>query len=232
MPRSKTLQAKRRKDGVIVISKKDKGKSRARRSLPNPIAHSRLVKMRYVENVNIDPAALSTGAYRFRASGIFKPNVEASGHQPYAHDTYASLYDNYIVVGSKITAKFWSTGVTANTACANVGILLKDKNTIETSNTLWMERPNNSFKTLGPVTGPNALQTVTKSFSAKKFFSLKDVKDNVGVYGAAFGADPSDVAYYQLVVSPASTIDISNVYITVVIDYMVLCLKPKDIAES
>lgn len=233
MPRSKTLQARKRKDGVIIISRKSKGKSRVHRPLPNPIAHSRLVRMRYVETVNVDPAIGSVGTYQFRASDVFDPNATGGGHQPYGHDTYQTLYQKYIVVSSKISVKFWSTGVTANTSCANVGILLKDNNNAETNLTLWMERPNTSFKTLGPVTGPNSYQQLSKTFNAKKFFSLKDIKDNVDAYGSDFGDTPPDVAYYQIVVAPAqSTLDISNVYMTVVIDYNVLCLKPIDIAQS
>ena len=61
------------------------------------------VKLRWVENVQLNPALGSMAYYRFRANSIHQPDLtSASTHQPRGHDQWAQVYDHYTVIGSKI----------------------------------------------------------------------------------------------------------------------------------
>lgn len=56
-------------------------------------------KLRYVDNVIVQTVNLSDDAsiHYFACNGIHDPNITGGGHQPYGHDTVASLYNHYRV---------------------------------------------------------------------------------------------------------------------------------------
>lgn len=65
------------------------------------------VKLKYVENITLDPpAAGSAATYTFRCNSLFDPNFTGTGHQPMFYDNYSAIYGQYTVVKSfiKVTA--------------------------------------------------------------------------------------------------------------------------------
>ena len=75
---------------------------------PYPFPKTQVSKLRYVEEVYIDassPTVATNGiAYNtFRANGCHDPNMTGVGHQPRGWDQHKDLYNEYVVLGSKIT---------------------------------------------------------------------------------------------------------------------------------
>lgn len=68
-----------------------------------PIPQRYICKMKYAEDVTSD--ALN-GRYQFNLNSVWDPNRTGVGHQPYAFDTLASLYNRYRVIscGYRITS--------------------------------------------------------------------------------------------------------------------------------
>lgn len=68
-----------------------------------PIPQRYICKMKYAEDVTTDGL---TGMYRFRLNSVFDPNLTGVGHQPYAFDQLATLYNRYRVIscGWRITS--------------------------------------------------------------------------------------------------------------------------------
>lgn len=79
-----------------------------------PIPQRYICKMKYAEDVTSDALF---GLYRFNLNSIWDPNRTGTGHQPYAFDTLASLYNRYRVIscGYRITSP--SSSATRQVGC-------------------------------------------------------------------------------------------------------------------
>ncbi|QGQ63634.1 capsid protein [Chicken circovirus 5] len=75
-----------------------------------PFGNSRIARLTYCDNVTLDPGANVVAGRVFRANGLFDPDVALGGHQPYGFDQLMSIYNRFVVLGSKITV----TAVPAN----------------------------------------------------------------------------------------------------------------------
>ncbi len=233
MPKRKFSSTKRRRN----VRRRRVGRRRLtiRRGprISGPVPNKNLVRLRYVTSVQIDPATGLAGDHVFSANNIHDPDFSGIGHQPYGHDTLQTLYDNYIVVGSKITAEFSMPGTTTSTYDAAVGISLEDDAVTTTLPQLWMEQPKSHWKTIGRADGGKPRAKVVKKFGCKKFFGVKNIGDVQDRYGAQFGTGPAEQAWYHLIVAPINTSDdIQSVNVLVTIEYMVLCTELKDLAQS
>lgn len=60
----------------------------------HPIPQRFITKMKYSEILSTD----GNGQYRMNLNSIFDPNRTGTGHQPYAFDTLATLYNRYRVI--------------------------------------------------------------------------------------------------------------------------------------
>lgn len=193
---------------------------------------SKIVKLRYVDQIEIDPAISVVATHLFRANSIFDPDYTGIGHQPLGHDQWINFYDHYNVIGSKITVNFMTTGTDPTLDALVCGVLLKDSSGSITSPTTIMEQSNSGYKV---VTNANANQgvTVRKGYSAKKFFDLKDVKDNRNLVGASFGANPTEDAYFHVYAAPISVgINPGKVRCTVTIEYICQFTERKTLLAS
>lgn len=164
-------------------------------------SNAQLVRLRYVAHFFLDPAVNTAVAHVFRANSLFDPDFTAAGHQPYGFDTWATMYNHYTVLGSKIKVHF--NADTPGTAEQNVvGIQLKDTNTvdmtdaggiIEQGETAWKFCGNNG-------TGSKSHAYVTKGYSTRKFFQTRDVEDDI--YRASVTGNPSETAFFHVIAAP------------------------------
>jgi len=183
----------------------------------------------------LDAATLA--GYNFSANGLFDPDAQVGGHQPGCFDIFAGIYDHYIVKGSKIKATFWSEDA-ATTYLSIVGIKLDDDTSLSPAST-WndlIEQPSKlthyKFMRNSPANAPGVV-TVHHSFSPTKFFGFKDIKDNQAEVGALCSANPTEQAYFHLLVGhPDSATDIPAIYYHVEIEYIVQFGELKDIIGS
>ncbi|PWN73053.1 hypothetical protein CV717_29100, partial [Bacillus cereus] len=94
-------------------------------------------RMRYVENVILTTVNNSDDAtfYYFSCNGIHDPNITGTGHQPYGHDTVASLYNHYRVDKSVITVSpttsgsqnIWGVSITDDTVTSGVDNTVQER---------------------------------------------------------------------------------------------------------
>lgn len=64
-----------------------------------PIPQRYIARHKYVESVII---TAGVQPFAFRVNSMYDPNSTGIGHQPYARDTYAALYNRYRVIGVKV----------------------------------------------------------------------------------------------------------------------------------
>lgn len=189
---------------------------------------SKLVRMRYVDQLSLNAGIGAIAGHTFRANSIFDPDQSGTGHQPMGHDQWTTFYNHYTVLGAKITVTF-SNQHTGDPMI--VGLFLNDDTSLASSAaTSIIENAK------GPIThldaaGGQGCKTISTTFSAKKFFRC-NVKNRTDLK-ATFGTNPSEEAYFLVWTAAMNAAsDPSVVYATVKIDYIVLLTERKDFGPS
>lgn len=212
--------------------KKRKPRRKGYRSLvsnyaPSGVSTTRIANMRYVEEITINSLTGLMGTHVFSANSIYDPNVTGAGHQPMGHDTWATLYNHYVVLGSKITVKI---APKSQNSTSVVGVYLSDAATPAYSNSnQYQEARKGSQRMISIEQGKPV--TVVSKLSTKKFFNVTDVKDNLDRLGAVIGVTPVEQAYYTIWCQGKSGIN-ADYSVIAQIDYIVAFSEPKDLSAS
>lgn len=204
-------------------------------------SRSQIVKLRYVQQVALNPVASTSAYIIWRANDIQLPNETASGgvattsnHQPYGYDQWAQIYNDYVVIGSKITISALPPNSTNGAASAgDLALFLSDSATAYTNSYTQIETGRAVFKQLAAL-GSSGRVILRKGFGAKKFWNLANLKDNITRVGAAVGASPNEKAYYHLYWSTNDTSITTSAgpFCWAIIDYYVIFTGPSDLASS
>lgn len=208
-----------------------------RRYIPAGLPSKQVYRLKYATQVTLDAAAASTAAHVFKANGLNDPDLTGVGHQPRAWDQLKEFYEHYIVIGSKCKATFTSGATTSNYQPSSlVGIELDSDATPAQTLTDWLERDDrnqsSSALAMAQTKGGNAV-SVVKTYSPKRFYNIKDIKDNFNRLGAAVSTDPSELAYFNVMTaSMDSGTNPGSISAVVEIDYLVLLSEPKEPVSS
>lgn len=194
-----------------------------------------MVKLNYVETISLNPATGLVADYVFSANGMYDPNITGTGHQPLGFDQWMTFYDHYTVIGAKISATWHSAGDTNTSQNAGyVGIVLADAATSLSGTAIdyIIEQGKTSYKPFGESNSGNAIVTVSRRSSTKKFFGRSDIMDNSDLRGSASG-NPTEQYYFHLWAAPvAPSFDPELMYATVKIQYIAILTEPKLLAQS
>lgn len=201
--------------------------------LPLGFPARKVVRMRYCENVTIDPPVGGLGIYHFSSNSINDPNRTSTGHRPYTYDTWNAIYNHYCVLGSKITVSISPTTNTVGYPMICLLYLTDDTTGTATNITQLMEQSTVKYTTMPQ--DPSRKALVRRNFSAKKWFGLKDVQDERGKLGALFGANPTDEAFFRVVIAsttPTLSDDPPVFSVQTTIEYIVLMSELKELTQS
>lgn len=188
--------------------------------------------MRYIDT-NVLNCGISTipSALVWSANGIYDPYFTGVGHQPRGFDQIMLFFQHFCVLGAKITARFaWSQDATTRSPTL-VGIALKDTTAVETAQIDYLEHPSTSWALL---TGDTAgYATVSKTFSARKFFGKRYPRDEYGLKGTA-GANPTEGAFFHVFATnmEAGTANPDDINVSIAIQYFSIFSEPKPVASS
>lgn len=150
------------------------------------------------------PAAMG---YTLRANSIYDPSTNVTGSfngVATQKEFFGKLYNHYTVLGSRVTFTLTQRSApTTNTAGVAVmplvwGVKLDDDATFSSGGKHWPQLrsdPLNKIKVFHPDYNMGKSQSITHSFSAKKFFNTKDPCSDNTLY-AAFTANPTEQAYF------------------------------------
>lgn len=196
----------------------------------SPIADSQVVHMKYCDLIQINSGAGTAASHLFSCVDIFDPDVTGTGHQPMGHDNWAAFYKFYRVIGAKIRVTFTPQGA-GNTSSAIGAVSVKGTSTLDSSASTVIERAGTRWSNIGNNYGKDGV-TLTKGFSAKKFFCIKDLRDT-NTTRALFGASPNEAAFFHVsVFNPDGATDNSNVNATVEIQYAVMLTERVPLGQS
>lgn len=220
---------KRKKESKRRTYKRKRNYNQITNVSRTPIAKRALIKMRYIEDIQIDPDNTSTpvASYFFRASDVYDPNYSSAGHQPHGFDQWMTFYNHFTVIGSKITAKFISNSTGVNVCW--VGVNTQSDANITQNSTLMRENGQGTWKYM---TGESDKPIVVhKKFSAKRFFGTKNIIGEDSYKGSA-SASPQENAYYAVMCGNINSNNPGTVNVSICIDYIVMLTEPKSVGQS
>lgn len=212
---------------------------RYRKPLPlNGFGDTYVSRHRFANVVSLNPGVGGVATYTFRANGIFDPEVSAlTGTQPRGTDQMAVLFSHCYVLGSKITIKpagpLASTNNTDPTAIYGCSL----QNAPVFVGTDWSDIATQRNGGYGASVSKHIMdsRSITRKFSAKRFFKTKEIvgnPDHKGGPGSA-GSDPTEGAYFHLwLTSPNALADYPDTLFTVTIEYIVMYTERKPLPES
>lgn len=177
---------------------------------PNSI----ITKLRYATYLTLTSSTGSRAINVFAANGIFDPDITQTGHQPMYRDNYAALYDQYVVLGSKITATF--APVVANTSMI-VGIVGDDDSTISTNQETLMEQ-NNGVCSMIAGSGSET-KTLVQTFEPCFNFGV-DAK-NDGSSQTNIGSNPTELFCFGVWATAGDVTASANCNVKIEIEYTV-----------
>lgn len=196
------------------------------------VSNSQVAKLRYVERITLN-AGVATIAYdTFSATSCYDPYVAAGGHQPLGFDEWMNFYEHYMVLGSKITAigSNYTTGV--NQDVYLVAKLKPDSGATTTNIATIMEQGGASYRLLTSRDGNRSSAVVKCYYSPKKFFSLKNPRDEQDLRGIAT-SNPTENAYFQIsAVGSTSASDPPPIEVLCTLEYTVLFTERKPLQQS
>lgn len=198
-----------------------------------PIVNQKLVKMRYSKSGGILLPTASVVRHTFRANSVYDPDWEVGGGTASGYEFWLGtngLYNHYAVVGAVCRFTVYTFGGVPHAMYLAVHTADDATHTFN-----WEEVRGSGTAPLKNFSGNNVggKYSVIGHFSAKKFFNVKDVKDNILRIGAAVGANPSEYALFHcdVGVCDANPITVTAGFMdyTVELEYLVLCSEPRDL---
>lgn len=192
---------------------------------------NKVFNLRYVTPLTLTGNAGVMARWTYRANSIYDPDYTGGGGQPRSHDELAKFYSRYVVLGSKITVTNNDSYTTGQALPFVFGVQLCTSDDFTPESWLAvMEQGRDKFRVCNLNT--NRGMRVTKGYSMKKFFKIRDVRDNMLTHGAHFGSNPTEEAYFVVFQQDyGMSANQVNKYI-VCIDYCVMLTEPKGLNAS
>lgn len=207
--------------------KKRKYKKNYKLTVPNGMPKTGRTKLRYVENLSLTGTTGAIATSMWRANSAYDPRYASGGHQPMGYDQWTTLFNHYVVVGSKITAKFQNSSDIPTTMC---GIYLSADTTSVYSN--WADFIEADKGNYIQTSDSERSYVATEKFSCRRFFNLVDPKDGIGRVGAGIGNDPQEGAYFVIWIQAKDAASTSTVNVTILIEYIIDFSEPKNLPQS
>lgn len=177
---------------------------------PNSI----ITKLKYGELISVSPTALvPLKSYIFRCNSCFDPDETSVGHQPLYYDQYQAIYDQYVVIGAKITVQ-WMTNGAQNVI---VGINVDDDSTVLSTLSILLEQNNGVNTVLAGTNSDNC--TLISTFEPYEMFGV-DAKTD-GASQTAVGSNPSEESKWVLWATCEDGTSAQTVHANVMIEYTV-----------
>jgi len=194
---------------------------------PRPFPIRMVVTLRYCETIAVTSSLTTIGNLNIACNSIYDPNLTGTGHQPYGHDTYANIYNQYTVLRSKLKATP-TRGTSASGMTYGAGI----EDTVTTVGALdaWAERPTYTVIPSQQAYGMMGCKPIIKYWDRAKRFPHEDLYRTVS---APFGANPSEIEVFNIVCQDTSgATSLGTVYWFIEVEYTCELYELKDLGSS
>jgi len=204
--------------------------------IPRPFAwdRSKLVTLKYATQFSLNPSSGAVARYVFVANGLYDPDYDGGGHQPYSFDQIMGLYNHYTVVGSKITVRNVQSGNVTNGGFYGVTLSGSAGDLSSLTNETILEHPGstNKFISAGHQLASSMNDaTITKGYSAKRFHGIPDIIGKSEYQGTA-SANPVEQAFFTVWYAAVSSEDAGSVPFVVTMEFYAVFTEPRTLASS
>jgi hypothetical protein len=175
-----------------------------------------LTRLRYTDTIAMVGTSGAIAKQLFRLNSTFDPDYTGTGHQPLYRDTYASLYDHYAVVETRVHVKLVNNGDIP----VNCGILVDDDATSSTTTTVLMEQNNGQSRVVPAKTGALSTVDFRYNWSCQKILGIDPFASET--YKTAVGSNPTEESYLVIWNQAADVTTTSGVYAYVELEMLVL----------
>jgi hypothetical protein len=178
-------------------------------------------KLRYSSypSITAQPSGVA-GIYRYRANSVQDPDYTSVGHQPYGHDTLASLYNHYVVDSSVITI----SPIGASTGKV-YGIIVTDDTLVSIDAALLSEAKGGTVA-IGTAQGTgNQAQCMARYNRFTQWPVFVDTS-------ASTGSNPSEEVFFTCWIADMTDQVNDQVKFQVNIEYNVTFYEPKELPMS
>lgn len=198
-----------------------------------PFAQRYISRMKYAEQINQVGTTLGgLTQFNYNLNSIFDPNRTGGGHQPYGHDTMATLYNRYRVIKCSYAISALGTGGTDGDAYSIIAALpANEQVTLNGGVAEAQENPRCKFITQAPNAALKVLRgTVSLPSLVGRTKSQYMADDR---YQATYGSSPNELAilniYTGLLNGGSQTL---TAKIGIVLDYTVESFDVKNLIQS
>jgi len=194
---------------------------------PRPFPIRTLATLRYCTTVSLTSAVAAIGNTNFACNSIYDPDLTNLGHQPYGHDTYADIYNQYTVLRSrlKVTPTFGGGNI-----AMTYGVGIEASTLAAGAIDVWAERP--TYQVMGANQPYSMLgqKPLVIWWDRNKRFPHNDTYRDLS---APFGSNPTEIEVFNVVCQRAdATTALGTVYLFVEIEYLCEMYEPKDLGSS
>lgn len=197
--------------------------NRRKRRIPMGIPPSKIVKFKVVHSAGgFGSGSGALNQFTVKANDLNDPMSSLGAELPLYLDQWAAMYSKYIVLGSKIT---WKPYLVSSTGAVVTGVHLADNTTSLADHDYYKEAKLNKCRILSSERPQN---TITMTYSAKKFWKLSNVKDD-SEQEATFSTtpgSPTDIAYFHIYNQDLQKSETNAVEGTITLEFIVLLTNP------
>lgn len=183
-------------------------------------------KFKYATYGTINPALGVPLSIKYRANGMYDPEVAVGGHQPYGFDQMMALFNHFTVVGAKITVRCCNN----NSLPLFLATTLRGDSAVPMTTSELLERPGTKSVLM------NVAETseIVHTFSAQEFFGRPtNVLVGAADYRGNVAQDPAEQAYFNVFIAPNNpNDDLQLETVHVLIEYTAHLTEPKTLSQS
>ncbi len=164
-----------------------------------PFPNTRRVTMQYAQLLQLvtDATPDYSTEWDFRLNSIFDPDFTGTGHQPKYHDTFATLYQKYLVHNVDITLEFYDTSADGIIVGGGFGFSAFSALTAGD----LAERSNIQLATMSNSGEQRVVLRYRISPAEALGLTRAQYLNSADTYGATFGSNPTTVSYLRVVYS-------------------------------
>lgn len=181
---------------------------------PTGTADSLYIKLRYSQAYTFSITSGVAVTQVMRGNSLFDPDFSGTGGQPYFFDQWATLYQNYTVLGSAIKVTAFSV---TPTVVYDVIVCPSTSSSSYSSNIEASEQPYTTSRQ-SQINQPHLL--VNKYMSTNKINGLKKSQTtNDPAFSAATGANPSSQWYWHIYANDVVSSSTITLAVKIVVTY-------------
>lgn len=162
---------------------------------------------------------------RLNLNSIFDPNRTGTGHQPYGHDTFQTLYNRYRVIGCNWAITVYNPSTAIRLAAQPANEELTPGSVSEVC-----ENPRSKFIVQYPGGNTNMLKGSIKIPSLVGRTKSQYMADDR--YQATFGSSPAELAILNVFAANLSDAGVDGTLVTVTLKYKVEMFDVKHLGQS